>query len=108
VSDDAPIKLDRFELVLLKRPEGASALGDDELERIHRAHLGYLGEMHAAGHMRTAGPLDEQADEALRGMCLYQTGSLEVARDLANADPAVRAGRLEVDAMYWYCPAGEL
>ncbi|MGD0851941.1 MAG: hypothetical protein ABSA07_01120 [Acidimicrobiales bacterium] len=37
-------------------------------------------------------------------MTIYQTGSLERTRELATSDPAVVAGRLEVDVMYFYCP----
>jgi hypothetical protein len=33
---------------------------------------------------------------------------LERTRELAAADPAVVAGRLEVDVMYFYCPKGSL
>ena len=29
-------------------------------------------------------------------------------RRLAEADPAVRAGRLAVDIMTWYCPPGTM
>lgn len=35
----------------------------------------------------------------------YRTGSLEEARRLAEGDPAVRAGRLEVDVIRSYCLA---
>jgi hypothetical protein len=31
-------------------------------------------------------------------------GSVDRARDLANTDPAVRAGPLAVEAMTWWCP----
>jgi hypothetical protein len=30
------------------------------------------------------------------------------ARQLAEADPAVRAGRLTVEIMTWYCPPGTM
>jgi uncharacterized protein len=32
------------------------------------------------------------------------SGSLEESRRLAEDDPAVRAGRLAVEIMAWYCP----
>jgi hypothetical protein len=44
------------------------------------------------------------ADDSLGG----RTGSLERARELAGADPAVRAGRLTVEIMAWYCPPGTM
>jgi len=59
--------------------------------------------MAAAGHIVLVGPFDEQPDESRRGLALYQTGSIDRARALAEDDPGVRAGRLEVDVMYFYC-----
>jgi uncharacterized protein len=41
-------------------------------------------------------------------LTFYRTGSLEEARRLAEEDPAVRAGRLAVDIMVWYCPVGTM
>jgi len=99
----APFELERFELVLLRRPAERPEIPDDEGERIQELHLGHLGAMADAGHLVVAGPFDEQRDQSLRGLCLYRTGSIERARDLAEEDPAVRAGRLEVDVMYFYC-----
>ena len=108
MADDVPFALDRVEFVLLKRAPTWRALPDEEAEALQRAHLDHLGEMRRAGHMKIAGPLDEQPDETLRGVCLYTTGSLERTRELAESDPAVRAGQLCVDVMYWYFPKGEL
>jgi len=34
--------------------------------------------------------------------------SADLARELANTDPAVQAGRLEVVAMTWLCPPGTM
>jgi uncharacterized protein YciI len=58
--------------------------------------------------MRVGGPFDEQRDASLRGLSIYQTGSLETTRVLASSDPSVVAGRLEIDVMYFYCPKGSL
>jgi uncharacterized protein YciI len=99
----APFELERFELVLLKRPAESPQLSEAEVDRIQALHLGHLGAMAAAGHMVIAGPFDEQPDESLRGLGLYQTGSLDRTRALAEDDPAVRAGVIEVDVMYFYC-----
>ena len=34
--------------------------------------------------------------------------SIAAAAELARTDPAVRAGRLEVEAMSWLCPPGTM
>jgi|HubBroStandDraft_3_1064219.scaffolds.fasta_scaffold466494_1 uncharacterized protein YciI len=101
--EGAPFELERFELVLFKRPADPAELPDAEIERIQSLHLGHLSAMAAAGHLVVAGPFDQQPDESLRGMCLYQTGSIDRTRALAEDDPAVHARRLEVDVMYFYC-----
>ncbi len=105
---DASFEFDRFELVLLRRPSSPASLDDDEIDRVQQRHLDFLSEMHAAEHLVVAGPFDEQHDETLRGLCLYATGSIEETRALAGGDPAVVAGRLEVDVMYVYLKKGAI
>jgi uncharacterized protein YciI len=100
--------MERFEFVLLRRPAGRAEIPDEEAERLQDLHTGHLAAMRAAGHLRLAGPFDEQRDESLRGLCVYQTGSIGRTRELAESDPAVVAGRMEVDVMYFYCMKGEL
>jgi uncharacterized protein len=105
---DDPIDLDRYELVLLKRPASSPPLSHEEIDRLQDLHIAHLVQQTAEGAIRVAGPFDEQNDATLRGMALYQTGSLERTRTIASSDPSVIAGRLEVDVMYFYCPKGQL
>ena len=100
--------LDAFELVLLRRPPDAPAYDDATLAEIQTAHVAYHSALRETGQVVTNGPVGDQADESLRGLTFYRTGSLEEARRLAEADPAVRAGRLEIDVMHWYCPPGTM
>ena len=100
--------LEAFELVLLRRPASAPDYPEKELERIQREHLAYHAGLREAGHVVTNGPVDGQPDPSLRGLAFYRTGSLERSRQLAEADPAVRAGRLAVEIMTWYCPPGTM
>ena len=44
----------------------------------------------------------------MRGLTFFCVGSVAEARRLAEDDPAVRAGRLAVDVMTWWCPAGTM
>ena len=81
------VDLEAFELVLLRTPP-------DPLRE--------------SGQVVTNGPLRNQRDVSLRGLTFYRTGSLEQARRLAEADPAVQAGRLVVEIMTWYCPPGTM
>jgi uncharacterized protein YciI len=100
--------LEAFELVLLRRPRDARDYDDETLERIQREHLAYNAALRDSGQVVTNGPVGDQVDETLRGLTFYRTGSLDETRRLAEGDPAVRAGRLEVDVMRWYCPAGTM
>src|SRR5579862_2385943 len=93
-----------FGLVLLRRPGSAPDYPDEELERIQREHLAYYAALRESGHVVTNGPVDGQPGLSLRGLAFYRAGSLERSRQLAGDDPAVRAGRLAVEIMTWYCP----
>ena len=105
---EPPAEFDSYELVLLRRSAGQPEVDDATGDLIQAQHLGHFANMREAGYMKVAGPLREQADEDLRGICLYQVGSVEEARGLAESDPAVRAGHLEVEVMRWYTAKGAL
>ena len=100
--------LEAFELVLLRRPDDATDYPDEEIDRIQREHLAFYAGLRASGQVVTNGPVVEQPDPSLRGLGFYRTGSLGQSRQLAEADPAVRAGRLAVEIMTWYCPPGTM
>jgi uncharacterized protein YciI len=102
------VDLEAFELVLLRRPDNASDYPDDVLERIQQEHLAYHARLRKAGQIVTNGPVSDQPDPSLRGLTFYRTGSLAESRQFAEADPAVRAGRLAVEIMTWYCPPGTM
>lgn len=100
--------LEAFELVVLRRPAQPACYDDETIERIQREHLAYHAALRESGEVVTNGPVIDQPDESLRGLTFYRTGSLEQARRLAQADPAVQAGRIEIDVMTWYCPPGTM
>ena len=102
------VDLEAFELVLLRMPENAPSYDDAELARIQAEHLAHHDRLRESGQVVTNGPVRDQPDTSLRGLSFYRTGSLEQARQLAEADPAVQAGRLAVEIMTWYCPPGTM
>jgi uncharacterized protein len=108
VSPDArmtTVDLEAFELVLLRTPENAPAYDDAELARIQAEHLDHHARLRESGQVVTNGPVRDQPDASLRGLTFYRTGSLEQAWQLAEADPAVLAGRLAVEIMTLVLPA---
>lgn len=102
------IELEPYQLVILQRPEHPREYPQEKLDEIQKAHLAHLREMAEAGKLLVAGPLGDQPDPRLRGLELFRVGSLEEARKLAEDDPAVKAGRLEVVVMTWYTEKGAL
>ena len=101
------MEFDSFALVLLRRPATAPDLPQEELERLQEEHLAHLRAMGEAGKLDGAGPFSDQPDESLRGLCFYAT-SVDEARELAERDPSVQAGRLEVDVMTWWTEKGSV
>ena len=82
-------------------PEKSAAL-----EQLQKDHLAYLGKMAAAGQLVLAGPLTDGG--TIRGLCVFKVGSLEEARALEAEDPAVKAGRLAIEADPWMVQRGIL
>lgn len=107
-AEPAKFEFEQFQLVLLKRSPTPPKLSDAESQELQKKHIGHLEAMHTAGYLMIAGPLSDQADPTLRGVCLYKVASLAEARRLAEQDPAVKAGRLVVDVMTWNVGKGYL
>jgi uncharacterized protein YciI len=99
-----PSEFDGYQLILLQVAPGREELDEAAGSAMQRQHLGHFRKMAAAGYLKVAGPVDQ--DDEIAGICLYQAGSLERARKLAEDDPAVRAGRFVVRAMEWYTMKG--
>src|SRR5947208_1320208 len=73
-----------------------------------RPRQGRCGHGGRSGQVLTNGPVLDAPDEGLRGIAFFTVGSVDRARELAVTDPAVVAGRLEVEAMTWWCPPGTM
>jgi uncharacterized protein len=107
-ADDSVPNMEKYYLVLLKRAPNAPKLDEHELDELQKKHLGHLRAMYEAGKMVIAGPFDEQQDQTMRGMCLYRVTTLDEARKLAEQDPSVKAGRLQVEVLAWWVEKGHM
>lgn len=105
---EPPAKFDAYELVLLLQPDDRPEIDQETADLLQSQHLGHLATMREAGHLKVAGPLGGGEDRRLRGIGVYQVGSIERARELAEQDPAVRAGLLAIEVLRWYTQAGAL
>ncbi|HTQ79284.1 MAG TPA: YciI family protein [Thermoanaerobaculia bacterium] len=94
-----PDLLTQLFLVFLYKGPQWTAQDTPESARVLDGHFAHLDAMRQAGHLLLSGPLPEGGE--LRGLSLYQAGSLAEARALAESDPAVQAGRfiLQVQPM---------
>jgi uncharacterized protein len=102
------VDLEAFELVVLRRPAQPAGYDQPTLDRLQAEHLAFYDELREAGTVATNGPVLDQPDESLRGFAFFRTGSLEETRRIAEGDPLVRAGRIVVDVMTWWCRPGTM
>ncbi len=102
------IDLEEYQLIMLRTPPDAPSYDDETTMAIQRDHLAFYTSMREAGHVVTNGPVRDQPDQALRGLAIYAAESLARARELAATDPAVQAGRLEIQAMTYLCRPGTM
>jgi uncharacterized protein len=102
-----PATFDVRTIVFLRRGTDPPHLTDEASAALHHAHLAYLADLGRRGVVVANGPLLEQSDETLRGMTVYAVDADE-ARRLAEADPAVLAGRFRIDVARWAVAHGHV
>jgi uncharacterized protein YciI len=66
---------------------------------LQKGHLAYMDSLHAKGKLVMAGPFLDSAPA--RGIVVYRVKDVAEAKALAADDPAVKAGRLVLDAYPW-------
>jgi uncharacterized protein YciI len=77
---------------------------EDEAERIQIAHMAHLQQMALDQKLCIAGPFE--GSEEMRGLAIMSVPDLATADSLANADPAVKAGRLTVEVIPFWAAVG--
>lgn len=77
---------------------------EEESELIQNGHLKHLGKMYELGYADISGPTGD--DSKIRGFTVYNVPTLKIADSLANSDPAVIAGRLEIEIHPWWVAKG--
>jgi uncharacterized protein YciI len=101
-----PLKLSTYYLGFLRKGAGWTPGETPELKKLMEAHLANIVRLHDMGKLVIAGPMGGDSD--LRGIFIFKTGSIEEARSLGATDPAVQAGRLELELHPWMVPTGAL
>lgn len=67
---------------------------------LQRAHLENIRRMAEEGDLILAGPFMDSGE--IRGIYIFDVRTVEEARKLTETDPAVQAGRLEMELHPWY------
>ncbi|RXG33076.1 YciI family protein [Leeuwenhoekiella marinoflava] len=75
-----------------------------EADSLQKLHLEHLGRMYELGYADISGPFGDDGD--IRGITIYNTPTLKMADSLANLDPMVQAGRLEIELHPWWAAKG--
>lgn len=94
-----------YVLALLKAGPNRSQ-DSTEAARLQRAHMDNIQRMADEGQLVLAGPFIDSGE--LRGIYVFDAESVEEAREMTMTDPAVQAGRLEMELHRWYGSAALL
>ena len=68
-------------------------------DEIQKGHLAYMDSLHKQGKLVMAGPFADAGNA--RGIVVYRVKDVAEAKALAAEDPAVKAGRLVLEAYPW-------
>ena len=106
MSQYIPKQMETFFIVFLLKGPAWTMEKTPELASLQESHLEYLYRLGQSGVLVLNGPLTDQS--MIRGVSVYKTETLEQARALAEADPAVKAVRFTVEVHPWMVAAGIL
>ncbi|WP_242926865.1 YciI family protein [Pontibacter vulgaris] len=103
-SDDVDMsKMKTYYMTFLKR--GPYQPTDTaEINRIQAAHMAHIQKMAKDGKLVIAGPFLDNTE--MRGIFIFDVASLEEAKALTEADPAVKAGKLIMELHPWMAQRG--
>lgn len=68
-----------------------------EADSLQTLHLAHLGKMYELGYADISGPFGGDDGDIRGGITIYNVPTQEMADSLANSDPMVKAGRLEIE-----------
>lgn len=95
--------MQKYFIVFLKSGPNRSQ-SEEEAASLQEKHLAYLGGLYEKGIINLNGPTGD--DSEIRGFSVYNVATIDEAKHLANQDPMVKAGRLEVEVHPWWLAKG--
>lgn len=75
-----------------------------ETKKLLKGHMDNIGKLAKEGKLILAGPLAGAGDAA--GIFVFDTASIDQAREWCDSDPAIHAGRFQVKLWRWYAAKG--
>lgn len=100
---DTTFLMKKYFMVHLKKGSSRDQ-GEAEAAKIQEAHLAHLSKLAEDKKLCIAGPFENSPE--ILGIAIYSVPDLSTADSLANADPAVQAGRLTVDVFPFWAAVG--
>lgn len=97
------VLMQRYFIAFLKRGPNRSQ-GKNEADSLQVLHMAHLGRMYEEGYADISGPFGDDGD--IRGITIYNTPTSKIADSLANMDPMVKAGRLQIEIHPWWAAKG--
>ena len=73
---------------------------EEEATKLGLAHMANIRRLGDEGKLVLAGPFMDEGE--VRGLYIFAVSTLEEAKALTETDPAVQAGRLEMELRPWY------
>lgn len=95
--------MQQYYIAFLKRGENRSQ-NKEEADSLQALHMAHLGRMYELGFADISGPFGD--DDDIRGITIYNVPTLQMADSLANLDPMVKAGRLQIEVHPWWAAKG--
>lgn len=89
-----------YVLVILKTgPKDAEIQGKERVD-LFAGHMANIGRLADEGKLAVAGPFREN-DKGYRGLYIFNVATVEEAKQIAETDPALKAGIFIVDLTPW-------
>lgn len=100
---DTTYTMKRYVFMMLNSGETKSR-DSIEAAQIQAKHLAHLNQLGKDGKLIVAGPFE--GGDTHRGLLIFDVETVEEALKLEGEDPAVKSGRLKMEAFFWWGAKG--